>query len=67
MNPGSLIFLAVVVLLVLAVAWTAYGRSSRRSAISPSTTSDQSAPGADAPSEADHDRSERRPADFGTR
>ena len=66
MTPGSLIFIAIVVVLVLALAWTSYGRSQRGSGISSHTGSDQTAPGADAPSTSDHDHTERRPADFGT-
>lgn len=63
---GSYIFIAIVVVIFIAVALSSYSR--RGSGISEHPTDGRGgAPGADAPSEADHDRSEQTPMDFGTR
>lgn len=63
---GSLIFIAVVVLIFIAVALTSYSRQG--SGISQHPTDGRGeAPGADAPSETDHDHREQTPMDFGTR
>ena len=67
MANGALIFLVIIILLVVTVAWTAYGRRGSRSDISSHAKQDASTPGADGPSEADHDHAERNPGTFGTR
>lgn len=65
-TSGSFIFIGIVVLIVVAVALTSYSR--RGSGISEHPTDGRGeAPGADAPSETDHDHREQTPMDFGTR
>ncbi len=66
MSNGAFIFIAIVILLIFAIGWTSFGRR-RGSGIGSHPVGSQSAPGADAPSERDHDHTERRPADFGTK
>ena len=63
---GSFIFIGIVVLIFVAVAMASYSR--RASGISEHPTDGRGeAPGADSPSEADHDHREGTPMDFGTR
>ncbi len=69
MGSGGGIFILIIIVLIVAIAFTTFGRSRRSSGIGshPVGSGQQSAPGADTPSEADHDQTERRPADFGTK
>ncbi len=69
MGNGAGIFLIIVIVLIVAIAFTTFGRSRRSSGIGshPVDSGQQSAPGASSSSEADHDQSEKEPADFGTK
>ncbi|HEX8103563.1 MAG TPA: hypothetical protein VF533_13185 [Solirubrobacteraceae bacterium] len=68
MAPGAVTFIIIVILIIVAVAWTSFGRR-RGSGIGshPIGAEHGGAPGADGPSETDHDHTEQRPGDFGTR
>lgn len=67
MSNGAFIFIAIVILLIFAIGWTSFGRR-RGSGIGSHPVGDgHAAPGSTSPSERDHDHTERRPADFGTK